>query len=69
MRKLTLTYLDRDDRSRPVYKDGHGKLYVDVEPRAGKTPKICTKYKNLFEGEPDIPVNAEITFIPSRSTW
>ncbi len=69
MKKLTLTLLGRDSWSRPVYEGDDGRLYVDVDPRADCPPNICTKYKNAFDGEPDIPVHAEITFVPRRDTW
>lgn len=67
--KLTLTLLGRDSWSRPVYRGNDGNLYVDVDPRADRPPDICTKYRNAFEGEPDTPVKAEITFVPRRDTW
>ena len=67
--KLTLTLLGRDSWSRPVYEGNDGNLYVDVDPRVGWPPKICTKYRNTFDGEPDTPVKAEITFVPRRDTW
>lgn len=57
---------------RPVYKcPTNGRLYVDVEPRKGYEPKICTKLDNCFDGEPDCPVKSEISFvfIPYRDTW
>ncbi len=69
MKKLTLTLLGRDSWSRPVYEGDDGRLYVDVDPCAGCPPKICTKCYNAFDGEPDIPVHAEITFVPRRDTW
>ncbi len=69
MKKLTLTLLGRDSWSRPVYEGGDGRLYVDVDPCADCPPKICTKCYNAFDGEPDIPVHAEITFVPRRDTW
>lgn len=52
-----------------MYEGNDGNLYVDVEPRADWPPKICTKYRNAFEGEPDTPVHADITFVPHRDTW
>lgn len=68
MKKLTLTYIGRDGWSRPVYECDE-QLYVDVDPRAHRAPDICTKYRNRFDGEPDIPVSAEFEFIPYRDTW
>ncbi len=67
--KLTLTLLGRDSWSRPVYRGSGGRLYVDTEPCADRVPRICTKYRNDFDGEPDVPVNAEIVFVPGRDTW
>lgn len=74
--KITLIYIGNDSYNRPVYKNENGKLFVDVDPRKDHEPKICTKYQNAFDGEPDIPIdcmtaysNAEIEFIPKRITW
>ena len=49
----------------------NGRLYVDVDPMADRGPKICTKYMNAFDGEPDCHVKPEISFdfIPHRDTW
>lgn len=66
--ELTLTLLGRDDWDRPVYRGSDGRLYVDVEPRAC-CPHICTKSGNDFYGEPEVPVETEPTFVPSRDTW
>ena len=69
---LTLIFKGRDSWSRPVYEcPTSGRLYVDVEPRADREPKICTKYMNAFDGEPDCHVKPEISFdfIPHRDTW
>lgn len=67
--RLTLTLLGRDGWSRPVYEGSGGNLYVDVDPRADRQPKICTKYRNAFDGEPDAPVHADFAFVPRRDTW
>jgi hypothetical protein len=69
MKQLTLTYKGCDDWSMPVY-ESDGRLYVDVEPEKNCNPKVCTKYNNCFDGEPDTPVSEdiEITFIPQRYT-
>ena len=67
--KLTLALLGRDSWSRPVYEGDDGNLYVDTDPRAGRPPRICTKYRNAFDGEPDMPVEADITFVPRRDAW
>lgn len=67
--ELTLTLLGRDSWDRPVYEDDNGRLYVDTEPCSDRPPRICTKYRNVFDGEPDTPVNANFTFVPSRDTW
>jgi len=69
---LTLKWLGRDDWERPVYDNGYGKLYVDVDPRSGRKPDICTKNNNEFYGEPDMPVSEKYTgiiFIPKRDVW
>ena len=67
--RLTLTLLGRDSWSRPVYEGSDGNLYVDTDPCADRQPRICTKYRNAFDGEPDIPVHAHFTFVPCRDTW
>lgn len=47
-----------DSFGRPVFSDSKGNLYVDVNisDRFGGGPKYCTKYRNEFDGEPDIPM-------------
>ena len=67
--KLALTLLGRDSWSRPVYEGSDGRLYVDTNPCADRPPRICTKYQNAFNGEPDTPVSAEFTFVPCRNIW
>ena len=56
MKKLILNYKGRDSWDRPVY-ESDGRLYVDVDPRKGWKPNICTKYNNEFDGEPDTPAD------------
>lgn len=70
MQKLILNYIGRDSWDRPVY-DCDGRLYVDVDPRKNRSPDICTKSGNEFDGEPDYPIaeDAKIEFIPYRDTW
>ena len=69
MKHLTLSLLGRDSWDRPVYDDGTGQLLVDVDPRTGRVPDICTKQGNAFNGEPCDPVEAFFTFTPYRDTW
>ena len=45
MKKLILNYKGRDSWDRPVY-ESEGRLYVDVDPRKGWKPNVCTKYNN-----------------------
>lgn len=73
MNKLTLTYIGLDSRERPVYQDTDGKLFVDTDSRAYRSPRICTKYQNNFDGEPDTPIeyierykDLEVKFVPER---
>jgi hypothetical protein len=42
-----------------------------VNPRENSSPEIFTKCNNDFNGEPDMPVdaNTEIAFVPERDTW
>lgn len=76
MEKLVLTHIGRDNWNRPVYKDGEGQLFVDVDPRSHMPPELCTKCENLFDGEPDTPIShmpqysrVRISFIPGRDVW
>lgn len=70
MKKLVLNYKGRDDWDRPVY-EAEGRLYVDVNPRKGWKPGICTKLNNDFYGEPDMPIaeDIEVEFVPERDLW
>lgn len=70
MKKLTLIYKGRDSWNRPVY-EAEGHFYVDVAPREGWVPNICTKHNNDFDGEPDVPIaeNIEFKFEPRRDVW
>lgn len=70
MEKLVLLYVGRDSFSRPVF-EAEGKLYVDVDPCEGWAPKICTKYGNNFDGEPDVAIREDVAmeFIPGRDLW
>ena len=70
--KLELTYVGNDSWDRPVYLNHkYNAYYVDVNPRKGRAPQICTKYNNLFDGEPDCPISVaiEVVFTPERITW
>ncbi len=65
-----LTYIGSDSWGRPVYRDGQGNLVVDVDPRPGHEPDLCTKNNNRFDGEPCDPVDGnDIEFDPERVTW
>lgn len=70
MKKLILHYKGRDDWERPVY-EANERLYVDVEPRRNRAPKICTKNNNEFYGEPDTPIaeDTQLEFVPCRDVW
>ena len=59
---LPIFHRGRDSWSRPVYDDGTGRLLVDVDPRAGRKPDICTKQGNAFDGEPCDPVEILSSF-------
>lgn len=67
---MDLNFKGWDDWDRPVY-ESNGRLYVDVDPRDGRGPDICTKYRNEFYGEPDVPIKpgVELNFIPERMVW
>ena len=69
-RQMLLIFQGRDSWDRPVYKGPDGNLYVDVDPRKGWGPNICTKYQNDFDGEPDDPVrDVDFIFTPHRDVW
>ena len=69
MKKLVLKFMGSDSWDRPVYQS-NGHLYVDVDPRVDRTPKICTKYNDDFDGEPDNVIeNVSFEFIPNRVVW
>lgn len=67
--QLPLIFEGRDSWDRPVYQGLDGKRYVDIDPRKGRKPNICTKLSNAFDGEPCNPVEATFDFIPHRDTW
>ncbi len=69
-RQMLLILQGRDSWDRPVYKGPDRNLYVDVDPRKGWGPNICTKYQNDFDGEPDGPVrDVDFIFTPFRDVW
>ena len=63
-----------DNWDRPVYEGEDGTLLVDTDPISTKPIRLCTKYKNEFNGEPDTPVeytkykDDEIA-VDRRVTW
>lgn len=72
---LVLNYVRNDSFNRPVYENGNT-LFVDVDPRKDKEPKLCTKLNNCLDGEPDTPIEyikkyegVGIEFSPKRITW
>ena len=68
--QMLLILQGRDSWDRPVYKGPDGNLHVDVDPRKGWGPNICTKYQNDFDGEPDDPVlGVDFIFTPCRDVW
>lgn len=75
MRVFVLNYIGNDNFARPVYGNGNN-LFVDVDPREYREPKICTKLNNCFDGEPDTPIkymeeykDMEVLFFPKRIIW
>ena len=68
--KLILTYIGMDCFDRPAYECDEV-MYVDTDPRSYRTPMICTKLYNDFNGEPDVPIkeNIELEFVPKRIIW
>ena len=69
-RQMLLILQGHDSWDRPVYKGPDGNLYVDVDPRKGWAPNICTKCENVFDGEPDTPVKGvDFIFTPFQDVW
>ena len=75
IKHLTLIFIGCDSWERPVY-ECDGRLYVDTDPRSHRAPRICTKLNNMFDGEPDTPIDvienykdARIRFVPERAVW
>lgn len=68
MMKKTLTYIGRDDWSRPLYRDENGRIWVDVDPRSDYAPCLCTITDT---GEPCDPMrpDIEVEFVPRRDVW
>ena len=68
MSKKKLTYIGRDDWSRPLYRDENGRIWVDVEPRSDYAPCLCTI---TGVGEPCDPMrpDIEVEFVPRRDVW
>ena len=73
MEPRTITQAEAADLLASSYETGRyeplGRLLVDVDPRAGRKPDICTKQGNAFDGEPCDPVDGDFIFIPRRDTW
>lgn len=73
---LLLEHKGRDNWDRPVYIDGDGSIWKDVDPLPNMPPKLCTALYNAFDGEPDTPMkymskykDAQVVFLPERDTW
>ena len=46
--KKKLTYIGRDDWSRPIYQDETKRICVDTGPRSNHAPGLCTITHCLF---------------------
>ncbi len=75
MDEMTLNFKGYDSWDRPVYECNE-RLFVDVDPRSFRSPEICTKCNNEFDGEPDTPIevmekykNVKVIFNPQRIVW
>lgn len=76
MENLVLKYIGNNSNDRPVYESENGKLFVDIDPRKDRHPRLCTKLNNAFDGAPDTPVmyikryaDTEFVFEPERVVW
>lgn len=68
-------YIGNDSWDRPIYKGTDGTLLVDTDPVSECPMRLCTKYLNDFDGEPDTPIeylarfeNVEVK-VDRRVTW
>jgi len=72
--KREFKFIGCDSWDRPVYEGEDGTLLVDVDPISTKPINLCTKYRNAFDGEPDMPIeytkykNDEVV-VDRRVTW
>lgn len=60
---LTLKPIGIDEWSRPVYQDQSGRLWKDVSLGSVR-PCLHSASGNMFEGEPDEPVQNEFMILP-----
>ncbi len=58
MEKIRIKHVGFDSCDREVFETKEGTLLVDVAMNYNfnRGMKICTKYKNEFDGEPDRPI-------------
>jgi len=68
IKEKTLTFMDVDAWSRPLYKDENGRIWADISPMSGWKPEL---YTVTDEGEPDMPMKSgiKVTFVPHRIVW
>lgn len=66
--KKKLTYIGRDDWSRPLYQDETKRIWVDTDPRSNCAPELCTI---TDAGESCDPMRAgiEVELYPCRDVW
>ncbi len=64
MKKLKLIGIDEWDR--PVYQDGSGQIWKDVNLGSGE-PALHSSADNTFDGEPDMPLNEKFEIIGGAS--
>jgi len=72
--KRLFKFAGYDSWDRPVYEGEDGALLVDTDPRSTKPIRLCTKYKNEFNGEPDTPIEytkykGDEIVVDHRVTW
>lgn len=73
---LHLKFVGMGSWERPVYKDGSGTLWKDVDSRARMQPDLCTSANNEFDGELDTGMKyleeyrgVMVAFEPERIVW
>ena len=67
--KVEIKSIGFDSWNREVFQTKKGSLLCDVNlDYSHNNMKLCTKFKNEFDGEPDIPIKTERFIIVDEFT-